>query len=222
MAIVSGELGPGQKIDQDAIAKALGISRLPIREALIELTERAYVNSIPRRGAFVVKLTVEDIVDHFDALGAMFALTARRAVAKMDQTQLQELKRIHEELLVTNDPDRDRELNVDFYQLINRVGSSDRLLRTLQFLALALPNDYYMNSPSWRATEAVYRERLLTAILAHDGDGAAQVAEEHLRTCGALTTKELEAQGYWSEVTQPLSPEDPPTFSGGRPMRVKI
>ena len=164
LAIVSGELAPGQRIDQDAVAADMGISRLPIREALIELTAKGYVRSVPRRGSFVVKLTHDDIIDHFDTVSRVFGLAARRAATQIGPNQLEELKRIHEKILATADQDRDRELNVEFYQIVNRLGSSERLLLTLQFLALALPNDFYMSSPSWSATEAVYRERLLVAM----------------------------------------------------------
>ena len=63
--ILTGQLTPGTKIDQDEISAALGISRLPVREALIQLANEGLVDAVPRRGAFVASLERADIVDHY-------------------------------------------------------------------------------------------------------------------------------------------------------------
>jgi DNA-binding GntR family transcriptional regulator len=197
--VVSGRLGPGAKVDQDEIADALGISRLPVREALIELTAKGFVESIPRRGAYVVKLTPQDIADHFEVIGLLFGLTARRAAEHIGDEQLRELERLHNKTTTTQDPSRRLQLSYEFYRIINRVATSDRLLLTLRFLAFALPNDFYFNTPRCPATETVYRERVLSALESHDPVAAAKATEEHLRTCAKVTIDELRARGYWAD-----------------------
>jgi DNA-binding GntR family transcriptional regulator len=198
MAIVTGELRPDTKVDQDDIADRLGISRLPVREALIELAAKGYVTSVPRRGAFVVRLTRQDIADHFQVLGALFAITASRAAEAIDAEQLALLRELHREIVDTRDPDRSQALDVDFHRTINRIGSSARLVAALQYFALALPNDYYMFSSHRRETEDHFRAALLDALDSGDPAAAAAVAQEHLRTCGGLTISALEARGYWA------------------------
>lgn len=197
--VVSGRLGPGAKVDQDEIAEALGISRLPVREALIELAAKGFVESIPRRGAFVVRLTPLDVEDHFEVVGLLFGLTARRAAEHITNEQLLELQQIHHEATTTQDPSRRRQLSFEFYRIVNHVATSERLLLTLRFLALALPNDFYFNTARWPATETVYRERVLAALESHDPVAAAKATEEHLRTCAKVTINELQSRGYWSE-----------------------
>ncbi|UXA05380.1 GntR family transcriptional regulator [Mycobacterium sp. SMC-2] len=197
--IVSGRLRPGAKVDQDQIAGELGISRLPIREALIDLTARGFVESIPRRGAFVARLTVQDIEDYFEVIGLFFGLTARRAAKCITDEQLRSLKKLHTEATTTQDPSTRLALTYEFYRVINELGITERLLVTLRFLALALPSDYYFSTSRWPATETAYRERVLTAIESHDAEAAARATEEHLRTCAKVTIDELRAQGYWSE-----------------------
>jgi DNA-binding GntR family transcriptional regulator len=192
-------LGPGAKVDQDEIAEALGISRLPVREALIELTTKGFVESIPRRGAFVVKLTPQDIDDHFEVIGLLFGLTARRAAEHITDQELRSLQRLHYETTTTQDPSRRLQLSYEFYRIINRVATSDRLLLTLRFLALALPNDLYFNTARCPATETVYRERVLTALESHDPVAAATATEEHLRSCAKVTIDELRSRGYWPD-----------------------
>ncbi|MBX7430503.1 GntR family transcriptional regulator [Mycobacterium sp. Y57] len=198
--VISGSLAPGTKVDQDQIADELGISRLPVREALIELTSRGFVESIPRRGAFVAKLTVQDIEDHFEMTSLLFGLTAQRAAKLITREQLRHLQQLHTEATTTQDLSNRLSLTFEFYRIINHMGTSERLLRTLQFLALALPNDFYFNTSRWPATETVYRERVLTALENHDAEAAAKATEEHLRTCARITIEELRARGYWTDA----------------------
>ena len=207
--VVSGRFGPGAKIDQDEIAGALGISRLPIREALIELTAKGFVESIPRRGAFVVKLTEQDIKDHFEVIGLLFGLTARRAASQISDAQLRVLQELHAETTTTQEPRRRLALSFEFYRRVNRIGTSDRLLLTLRFLALALPNDFYFNTARWPATETVYRERVLAAIESHDEEAAANATAEHLAMCAKVTIEDLRARGYWTKPSEPSKPSKP-------------
>ena len=196
--IVSGQLGPGDKIDQDEIAGILGISRLPVREALIELAHKGFVTTIPRRGAFVVELREEDIEDHFEVLAMVFALVSRRAAKEMDSDDRELLRRLHEQIAASDDPELSERLNKTFFQTINQAGSSNLLRRSiLQFLAGSLPGSLYTTSPECTTTEALYRDHLLAALEAQDAEQAANVAQEHLRMCERLTLEVLRERGYW-------------------------
>ncbi len=60
-AILSGKLKPGERLNESRYARELGVSRIPIREALQQLQERGLVVDVPRRGKFVVNLSEEEI-----------------------------------------------------------------------------------------------------------------------------------------------------------------
>jgi DNA-binding GntR family transcriptional regulator len=198
-AIVSGRFGPGAKVDQDEVAGLLGVSRLPVREALIELAQKGFVTAIPRRGAFVAALGVDDIDDHYEVLAMAYALASRRAAQNLSPEQLVELRSIAEEVQASDEQSVREALNREFNEIINVAGSSNRLLSILGFLAGALPGSYYLAASGWTATEAVYRGRMLAALEARDSDAAAWVAMEHLRACAKVTIEELDARGYWSD-----------------------
>lgn len=202
-AIVSGRWGPWAKVEQDEIAEELGSSRLPVREALIELTAKGFVVTVPRRGAFVVHLSVEDIDDHFEVVGMLFAAAAQRAATRISEAELVELQRLHADIAATSDDAVCQELNHDFLRIINEAGSSNRLLLTLRYLWLSLPNDFYTSTRAWAANEAIYREQILTLLEARDAEGAAKSADEHLRACAKVTIDNLRSCGYWSG-TKPL------------------
>lgn len=199
--IVSGRFGPGAKVDQDEIAGILGISRLPVREALIELAQKGFVVAIPRRGAFVVELSEEDIEDHYEVLGMVFGLAAGRAAKKFDAPQLLDLRALHDEIDEIPDAAARVALNREFISSINVAGSSPRLLAILRFLSGALPGSFYATSPEWATTESRYRALVLDALDAHDPDAAARVAQQHLRECARLTSDVLRSRDYWARET---------------------
>ena len=64
--ILTGQLRPGTKIDQDAVGLALDVSRSPIREALVVLGQEGLVEVSPHRGAFVTRLSPDDIIDDLE------------------------------------------------------------------------------------------------------------------------------------------------------------
>lgn len=65
--IITGELKPGQRLNEQEMAEKLGISRPPLREALRTLTEDYLVTSVPRRGASVTKLSIHDLREIYSA-----------------------------------------------------------------------------------------------------------------------------------------------------------
>lgn len=202
--IVTGRFGPGAKVDQDEVAVLLGISRLPVREALIEMSEKDFVTTIPRRGAFVVDLGIEDIEDHYEVLGLVFALAARRAAKALTREQLRDLRSIHEEIARADDPASRVDLNHEFYSMVNRAGSSPRLLSILRSLSRALPARYYETAAGWGQTEEKYRDRILVALEARDAEAAAKTAADHLAEAGRVTVAELRGRAYWGSEQEKL------------------
>jgi DNA-binding GntR family transcriptional regulator len=198
--IVSGRLRPGTKVDQDEIAAVLGISRLPVREALIELAQKGFVVSIPRRGSYVTRLEAVDVEDHYEVLAMAFSLVSRRAAAHISDERLDELDTIHATIAATESADDVAFLNRDFHLIINNEGSSRRLLSVLGFLGGALPAWLYHTSPSYLEIEREYRGQMLAALRAHDEDEAASVTIEHLRACARSTVQTLTERGYWDDA----------------------
>ncbi|MBL7492374.1 GntR family transcriptional regulator [Frankia sp. AgB1.9] len=199
-AIVSGALPPHSKIDQDQVADTLGISRAPVREALIELAQKGFVDAIPRRGAFVAAVTVEDIEDHYEVVALVSAMTAKRAVKRLTPAQIDELRRLDQEIAATTDLTRVRDLDRRFFHLIANAGRSPRLDTILRFLGGALQGSFYFDAPGWAPHEATYREQMLGAIDAGDVLAAARISEEHVRRCATLAVDHLRSRGYWPDA----------------------
>ena len=86
--ILTGKLTPGHQGRPGRDQRGAGMSRLPVREALIELAQESLIDAVPRRGAFVARLERADIVDHYRIFGLIAGLAASRAATSLTDEQL--------------------------------------------------------------------------------------------------------------------------------------
>lgn len=92
--IVSGAMPGGTKINPSEVAEILGISRMPVREALVQLDAEGLIVNRPNRGAVVTQLRPEDIEELFEMRAALEGLAARHAAERWTDAELQELELI--------------------------------------------------------------------------------------------------------------------------------
>lgn len=194
-SIFNGTLKPNQRVPQDAIASQLGISRVPVREALISLEENGLVASEPNRGMFVVPIRHEDIDDHYRMYGMIQGLAAARAVRRMTEPVLARLAELHEQMCSSDDPQRLHELNYEFHALINKTGGSTRVRSVLRHLSHNLPRELYYLSPGASPEANAGHARILRAL--RDGDEAAvdRANQEHVRLEGEVVLAALKRRG---------------------------
>jgi DNA-binding GntR family transcriptional regulator len=197
--ILSGNLRPGTRIDQEQVAEVLGISRLPVREALIELTQEHLVDSVPRRGSFVAHIDRDDIRDLYEIQGHIAGIAARRAATDLTDEQLGALRDIHRQFLAAEGSRDQGDISFAFYQLILDAGGSNRLRLVLRRLYQSMPFDYFDRVPTWFQQTAGYHEALLTALERRDGTAAADVMQRFLEETGRLAIDVLEQHGLWDE-----------------------
>jgi DNA-binding GntR family transcriptional regulator len=198
--ILTGKLAPGTRIDQAEMSEALGISRLPIREALIELAQESLVDAVPRRGAFVAALERVDITDHYRVFGLIAGLAASRAASTLTADQLAELRRIHDQFVAARDPQDQARWNHEFHKVINQAGGSRVLASQLRFLSRSLPVRYFEFVPQWAEMSAQHHARILSALEARDAHEAQRMMEHHVAESGELALEILQQMGYWSRA----------------------
>lgn len=119
--IISGDLQPGQKLEEKILASRFGVSRTPIREALRELGARGLIDLIPRRGGVVVQVGLDRLSDMLDAECEIEALCAKLASQRMTALEKGQLRSIHEQakaLVGDNDETDYLTLNQEFHDLI--------------------------------------------------------------------------------------------------------
>lgn len=93
--IIRGELPPGTKLEELALAARFNVSRTPVREALRDLSARGMIDFVPRRGAVVAVIGLERLADMLDAECELEALCARLAAERMSAVEKKQLELLH-------------------------------------------------------------------------------------------------------------------------------
>ena len=203
--VYSGTLKAGERIDQDALAEALGVSKIPVREALISLEAEALVTNIPRRGSFVAPLSAEDVRDHFEIAGLVAGIATTRAAKLLTDAQLDQLESLLEDMHTDLDAARLQELSDNFHRLINDVGGSSRIRSILGLLADGIPSRFYEFAVGWSKVAYDAHRQILDALRARDGERAGAAMSEHLRESGHRAVRILEELDFW-KADEELAP----------------
>lgn len=198
-AIFNGSLKPNQRVPQDAIAAELGISRVPVREALIALEGNGLVASEPNRGMFVVPIRAEDIEDHYRMYGMIQALAATRAIDRITEPVLDRLDWLHQRMCSSDDPEVLRDLNYEFHYLINKTGGSTRVRAVLRHLSHNLPRELYYLSPGASPEANRGHAMILDALRRGDVPALDAANQEHMRQEGAIVVAALKRRGILAD-----------------------
>ncbi len=196
-AILSGAMKPGERIDQDQVSDELGISRLPVREALIALHGEGLVRTLPRRGTYVERLTPNDIADHYQLFGHMAGLAASRAAARATDEQVAQMRALHDEMADVTDPNELERLNHELHRVINIAGGSRRLNNLIDLLARSLPQHFYGMNPEWAGEAQEHHSDIIDAIAARDPSSAQRAMEGHMLTSARYAVDALRKQGFF-------------------------
>ncbi len=153
--ILNGGLKAGDQLNTLELSNRLGVSRTPIREALNHLTIVGLVEYIPYRGAFVKKLSVDQIIELYYIRGALAGVAARLAIKNLSKKQFEKLSILcekMEELLAAKKHSQMLEINSEFHEIIQKATQSPAIeglmdqyyTQTEQYrqLALELPGRY--------------------------------------------------------------------------------
>ncbi|MGN8632093.1 GntR family transcriptional regulator [Blautia sp. HCP3S3_G3] len=129
-AILKGELKPGERLMEIALADKLGVSRTPIREALRKLEQEGLVFMIPRRGAQVADITEKDLNDVLEVRIALENLSVEKACKRMTEEQIKKLglaAREFERTIAENNLVKLAEADVAFHEIIYQAADNQTL-----------------------------------------------------------------------------------------------
>ena len=136
-AILRGDLKPGERLMEIKLAKRLGVSRTPIREAIRMLELEGLVVMIPRRGAAVAQITKQDLEDVLEVRCSLEELAVELACTRITGSELDRLHRAlkdFESACDTNDVTALAEKDVAFHDIIFESTGNQRLIQLLNNL----------------------------------------------------------------------------------------
>ena len=106
---------PGEFVNLNLISQKLGVSRTPLREALIVLEAEGFVQILPKRGIYIKPLTLQDTYNLYEAIGALESSIIMSVWSKIDENFIRTLERINGEIAACTDYARHYELNHEFH-----------------------------------------------------------------------------------------------------------
>jgi DNA-binding GntR family transcriptional regulator len=181
--IVSLEIPPGAPIEEEQLARELGVGRTPVREAIKRLAYRRLVVIYPRSGSFAADLHPADLEALCDMRERLEGLAAERAASEATYEERQELRALLDELVACTDPEALLELDVAVHRSVHRMAHNPYLLDVLtQSLDLSLRMWNLANERLPDLDHHVHGQtEVLQAILDRDGAKARELAEAHVR-----------------------------------------
>lgn len=133
--IMRGQLAPGERLRTEEIAQRLGVSPIPVREALQLLQSERLIEMIPHVGARVAHISHDSIVEVFTVMEGLELVATRTAAQRMSATDLQKLNKLLSQMdrvLERQSYDEWGDLNTAFHRLIASVTEMPMLLEMTQ------------------------------------------------------------------------------------------
>ncbi|WP_207477644.1 GntR family transcriptional regulator [Arenibaculum pallidiluteum] len=185
-AIVSMRFRPGRALSEQEIARQLGVSRQPVREAFIKLSEAGLVTVRPQRGTFVVKISVKQVFDVRFVREAVELAVVRRACEALSAESLDE---IHANMAAqraaaeARDNERFLELDEAFHRAIALGAGCERAWRVVEEAKAQMDRVRYLSLPNATPIERLIEQHqeVVDGIIAHDAERAESAMRLHLR-----------------------------------------
>ncbi|BCJ86395.1 transcription regulator [Effusibacillus dendaii] len=189
-AIMRGEFAPGERLVQEELAEAMGVSRMPIREALRQLEKEGLIMFEPHKGAVVTSVTTEDIEEIYQLRAILEWLAIERSMPNLteeDKKMLKQLTIDMERAVEDDDIERFVELNDDFHRLLRKGCGWRRTQMILDMLWHGFPPHTPNILPRQIERSLQEHRKMVELIETGDLEGLKRVIQEHiLRTGDAL------------------------------------
>ena len=195
--ILNEEYTKGQKLNEVTLAKALEISRTPIREALKQLELEGLVQSIPNKGVYVIGFSPRDIDDMFEIRLALEGLAIQLAIERMDDEHLKVIKEVYttmEFYTQIDDAKKVSELNIQFHNSIYQATQSKyfaQLLKDINYY-VSVTSRHSILRPQRLDTAIVEHKAILDAIISKDKTLAKKMIKRHIRATQMLVRQYFE------------------------------
>jgi DNA-binding GntR family transcriptional regulator len=202
-AIFSGEYGPGEKIAQERVARELGVSRIPVREALVILEREGRIRLEHYRGAFVLPMDEESVRDNAELFATVLAFIGRRAAERVSPKLLGDLSRIAVEMRAAQSSRQIYRLSEKYLDTIIAAGTAPRLAHTLgRMRALAVDNLFDVVPEAAEVTRVGILD-LIEAIRDGDPDRVAHRQMEMQRVSADLVISAFRERGMVPSADAP-------------------
>jgi DNA-binding GntR family transcriptional regulator len=201
-AILDGRFTPGLRLKEERLAAQLGISRTPIREALLLLQAEGLIEAVPNRGAFVRSFDVVELLDMYELRALLEGHAARRAAVRMTPDQFSDLRSSRDRFKALVDTSGSVSLDL-VKKLVRENGifhdsileaAADRRLSAMVRQVVALPlvyRSYVWYSSHQARVSAHAHAKLVCALEQRDASRAERLMREHVYEARDVLTQHI-------------------------------
>lgn len=132
-----GEIRPGTTLNLEETSQKLGVSRTPLRDALLQLEMEGFVSILPRRGVIVNHLTLQDIRSYYEIIGALESTAFLAAFEKMSRSQIKRMHDLNSEMEKAMEQDNFNQYyqkNIKFHNIFLDLCGNTNILRIVNTL----------------------------------------------------------------------------------------
>jgi DNA-binding GntR family transcriptional regulator len=202
-ALLSGRYSAGERMAVQQLAETLGVSTMPVREALLTLANEGLLEVVPRRGFRVAAMKLRDVQDAFRVHALVAGLLIEEAAPIISPSTIIELSQVQAKIKETfrrrlgphELSGQVEELNFQFHGIINHVPDAKRLRWFLRAATRYVPRGFYETVPGWNEATRDRHGAIVAALEARDAARSRKLMEEHVTEAGELVRRHLAARG---------------------------
>ncbi len=180
--IQNRKLLPGSTINLNKISQQLGISKTPLRDAIIQLEIEGFVTILPRRGVTVKKLSLQEIKDSYEIVGALEGSVILNEFDKITDVHISRMEKLNAEqkaALENEDYDSYYKLNLDFHNVFNNLSGNKTLMHLITPFKQRLydfPRRGYIKE--WELNNCDEHHQFIDLLKKKDREGAARLMRD--------------------------------------------
>ncbi|HTZ77718.1 MAG TPA: GntR family transcriptional regulator [Stellaceae bacterium] len=182
--IIRGRYLPRQRVSENELAAALGVSRTPVREALGKLQDERLIETVPQRGTIIAPIPVADVYANQFVREALECATIARAAERASASDARRLRALLDGQREARESD-DAFFAADeaMHQELMRIAGEPSVWRVVETAKLQLDRVRHLTVRSQVKRQAVLREHaaIVQRVVAHDAAGAVAAMRQHLR-----------------------------------------
>jgi DNA-binding GntR family transcriptional regulator len=189
--VLTGKLRSGDRVDRNEIAHGLGVSRVPIQEALVQLEHDGIVSTRYHRGAFVERFDEATVLEHHELDGLLNGIAAARAATNPTPRILGQLDELMRSLRLSKDPRTFSDIAAEYRRTVNEEYAGPRLHATIRASQALIPNLFWMTYQSSRDDILPFYEDENAAIHRRDPEAARAACVGRSTRMGQIMLAEL-------------------------------
>jgi DNA-binding GntR family transcriptional regulator len=196
--VLTGKLRSGDRVDRNEVAHELGLSRVPIQEAVVQLEHDGILSTRYHRGAFVERFDESVVLEHHELHGILLGIASARAASDPRPNVLSQLDSLTDFMRTNRESRAFQEAAWQYRQIINEEYSGPRLLAEIRASQSFIPRSFWVTYMNNHDEMLPFYEAETMAIHSHDPDGARAACAGRSQAMGRIMIAELVRRGVFS------------------------